>query len=66
VGRRLALHSFLRNFLGNDPRNVSLAFLKAFLCHETVVASDNGDVVVTRLTRDQFVIDLGADAESFV
>jgi hypothetical protein len=57
VGRRLALHSFLRNFLGNDLWNVFLAFWKGFLRHETVAALVDGHVVVTGLTRDRIVTD---------
>jgi hypothetical protein len=57
VGRRLALHSFLRNFLGNDLWNVFLAFWKGFLSHETVAALVDGHVVVTGLTRDRIVTD---------
>ncbi len=38
-------------------RNVSLAFPKEFLRHETVVALVDGHVVVTGLTRDQVVTD---------
>jgi len=57
VGRRLALHSFLRNFLGNDLWNVFLAFWKGFLRHKTVAALVDGHVVVTGLTRDRIVTD---------
>ena len=57
VGRRLVLHSFLRNFLDSDLRNISLAFRKGFLRHETVAALVDGLVVVTGLTRDRTVTD---------
>jgi hypothetical protein len=57
VGRRLALHSFLSNFLGDDLWNVSLAFWKGFLRHETVAALVDGHIVVTRLTGDRTVAD---------
>jgi hypothetical protein len=53
MGRILALHSFLRNFLGNDLRNRSETFPKGFLCQETGAALVDGYVVVTGLTRDR-------------
>jgi hypothetical protein len=57
VGRRLALHSFLRSFFGDDVWNVSLAFWKGFLRHETIAALVDGHIVMTRLTRDRVATD---------
>jgi hypothetical protein len=66
VGRRLALHSFLRNFFGDDLWNVFLAFWKGFLRYGAVAALVDGRAFVAGLTRDRVVTDLGAAAGSFV
>jgi hypothetical protein len=64
VGRRPALHSFLRNLLGNDLWNAFLAFRKGLFRRETVAALVDGHVVVTRLTGDRIVTDQGGAAGS--
>jgi hypothetical protein len=66
VGRRLALHSFPRNFLGDDLWTVFLVFWKGLLRHETVAALVDGHVVETRSTGDRTVADQGAAAGSCV
>jgi hypothetical protein len=66
VGCRLALHSFIRNFLDNDLRNDCFAFLKGLghVCHEAVTALVDGHVVEVRLARDRVVINQGAAFDS--
>jgi hypothetical protein len=66
VGRRLALHSFLRNFFGDDLWNVFLVFWKGFLCYRAIAALVDGRAFVAGLTRDRVVTDLGAAAGSFM